>query len=551
MSRAALYLRVSTDEQASSLDAQESGARAWCERHGHTVVQVYRDEGVSGAEWLRRPGVAALQADARLTPRPWDLVVVRDLDRLGRDALRLGLLLETLHARGAQLVAWSTGETVQADPMARAIVMLRGVLAEQERAQTAHRTRTALRQRAERGLVVGGCVYGYATERGPEGVRYLPHPTEAAAVRMIYERHAAGVSARLVARELTAAHAPAPRGAPSWAPSTVHEILRNPRYRGEAEWGRVGGAYVEGSRVVVHRTDAEVVRYEVPALVDADLWQRAQARTSAVRAAAGRTAAALSREPRYLLVGHAVCDHCGGPLSSWRQTSGSGPAARRRVVQSYRCGWRATRSPDACEASYIRPQAPLDRAVVEALADALAPAQVRAALARARELLRPEAVDARRDEAERVARDAERRVARLTEAVAHGTDGLAPLVEALRTATAELAAARATLAGLAAPAPVLDLAAERELVALAGGVAEALVVGLDRAHKGDREAVAHLRAILGASLPQPLRARWDGRDLALRGLLSPGRVLVRPGDRGSVGDPNGDWTLPVCVGGPR
>ena len=48
MSRAAIYLRVSTDEQRESLDAQERGARQWCERGGHCVVAVYRDEGVSG-----------------------------------------------------------------------------------------------------------------------------------------------------------------------------------------------------------------------------------------------------------------------------------------------------------------------------------------------------------------------------------------------------------------------------------------------------------------------------------------------------------------------
>lgn len=51
MTRAAVYLRVSTDEQRESLDAQERGARQWCERTGASVVAVYRDEGVSGAEW--------------------------------------------------------------------------------------------------------------------------------------------------------------------------------------------------------------------------------------------------------------------------------------------------------------------------------------------------------------------------------------------------------------------------------------------------------------------------------------------------------------------
>ena len=86
--RVAVYIRVSTDEQASSAEAQETGALAWCAAQGHSVVATYRDIGHSGAEWKRRPGVIALEVDVKRAPRPWDLVVVRDLDRLGRDGVR-------------------------------------------------------------------------------------------------------------------------------------------------------------------------------------------------------------------------------------------------------------------------------------------------------------------------------------------------------------------------------------------------------------------------------------------------------------------------------
>jgi DNA invertase Pin-like site-specific DNA recombinase len=44
--RAAIYLRVSTDEQTT--DNQERELRATAERAGHEVVAVYRDAGISG-----------------------------------------------------------------------------------------------------------------------------------------------------------------------------------------------------------------------------------------------------------------------------------------------------------------------------------------------------------------------------------------------------------------------------------------------------------------------------------------------------------------------
>ena len=60
--RVAVYIRVSTDDQASSAEAQESGALAWCAAQGHEVVATYRDIGHSGAEWVRRPAEARVRA---------------------------------------------------------------------------------------------------------------------------------------------------------------------------------------------------------------------------------------------------------------------------------------------------------------------------------------------------------------------------------------------------------------------------------------------------------------------------------------------------------
>jgi DNA invertase Pin-like site-specific DNA recombinase len=57
--RAAIYLRVSTDEQTT--DNQERELRATAERAGHEVVQVYRDAGTSGAKGRdKRPGLRTL-----------------------------------------------------------------------------------------------------------------------------------------------------------------------------------------------------------------------------------------------------------------------------------------------------------------------------------------------------------------------------------------------------------------------------------------------------------------------------------------------------------
>ena len=48
--RAALYIRVSTDEQAKhgySIESQKTRLREWCKEHHYQVVDIYADEGKS------------------------------------------------------------------------------------------------------------------------------------------------------------------------------------------------------------------------------------------------------------------------------------------------------------------------------------------------------------------------------------------------------------------------------------------------------------------------------------------------------------------------
>lgn len=538
--RVAIYTRVSTEEQASSAAAQESGARAWAEREGHVVVVAYRDEGVSGGEWVRRPGVLQLRAAVVADPRPWDVLVVRDLDRLGRDAIRLPELLAHLADYDVRVVEWSTGQTVALDGMALIVAQLRAGLAQIEREQIAHRTRTALAQRAERGLVTGGRVYGYRNARTAAGVVYELDEAEAAVVRDIYVRVGRGESLRAVARALNALRVPSPRadggGTGSWCPETVRGIVRSPRYRGEATWGELGARYRRGTRVTVVRDDA--IRYAVPPIVGAETWQRAQAQSDRTRRSDGLTRRP-GREPRYLLVGHAVCADCGGPIASARTSTGSGPS--RRVVPAYTCGHARERG--TCSARWHRPTARVDAAVLDWLAsEVLSPETIRAACAAARELHRaqisrpdPRIETLRAEEAEHA-----RVVTRLTAALEHGADDVVDVVQRLRDRRACLDTVRAELSAIAAPPAAVSLDVERRIVGAATRVREVLEASI-----GERPTVA--RDVLGAVLVGRIQVglRGDGR-LWLTGVSAPSRLLWSEpgGTRGLAATPTGAGRSP-------
>jgi len=79
--KAALYVRTSTVDQ--TVDNQVCELEAVAERLGHEIVEIYADNGISGAKGRdRRPAFDRLCRDA--TRRRFDIIMAWSVDRLGR-----------------------------------------------------------------------------------------------------------------------------------------------------------------------------------------------------------------------------------------------------------------------------------------------------------------------------------------------------------------------------------------------------------------------------------------------------------------------------------
>src|SRR6187431_2965971 len=92
--KAAIYIRVSGKRQVDgfSLAAQERACRDYANARGWRVVEVYAEEGRTGRN-DQRPQFQQLLADAHRKPRPFNVVIFHNLDRLFRN-LRLQLNLK-------------------------------------------------------------------------------------------------------------------------------------------------------------------------------------------------------------------------------------------------------------------------------------------------------------------------------------------------------------------------------------------------------------------------------------------------------------------------
>ena len=149
--RAALYLRVSTDEQTTENQRLELTAVAI--RAGWTIVETYEDAGISGAKGRdKRPAFDKLYKDA--ARRRFDVVAVWSVDRLGRSLQDLVAFLSDIHGFGIELYLHQQGIDTTT-PAGKAMFQMLGVFAEFERAMIRDRVKSGLIRAKANGVTLG------------------------------------------------------------------------------------------------------------------------------------------------------------------------------------------------------------------------------------------------------------------------------------------------------------------------------------------------------------------------------------------------------------
>src|SRR5262245_32146542 len=355
--KAAIYARMSTDKQSeTSPEDQIARCREFAQSRGWIVVGdlVVAEAGISGASRHNRPGLLGLIA--RIDE--WEVLVAYDFARLARNEEDMGWMRNRLRSRRRIAIEASTG--LDLDNVGARVM---GVMSAEYLEKVRQDTHRGLRGRFDRKLATGCAPFGYRTTpivTGQDahghpitsGYRLEVDPQVSPIVVRIFEGYARqGLGLRTLAHHLNAEGIapPRPRGskgrAPSWAPTAIREMLRNPIYRGERVWNRSEWRkdHETGRRSRFPRPEAEWVRQQDEAwrIVSDELWHAAQdARDRRNerhdRDAAGRilrTTIGNSSGRKRLLSGFLECGECGGSYHelssclwgcSWRKNRGAG-----------------------------------------------------------------------------------------------------------------------------------------------------------------------------------------------------------------------------------
>ncbi|MDW5563565.1 MAG: recombinase family protein [Methanomassiliicoccus sp.] len=228
--RAALYARVSTDDQARegySIPAQLKRLNAFCKAKGWDVTSEYVDEGYSGRD-VNRPRYQRMMADREA----WDVLLVLKMDRIHRNSRNFTQMMDDLNVWNKQFSSMQEKfDTTSA--MGRFVMDIIQRIAQLESEQIGERVKVGMVQKAKKcsGHLGSPDPYGYEIVQGE--LKAVDH--EAGVVPFIYHSYANGTSLEDIARRLNGLGIPAKKGG-RWSKQAVSGVLRNPVYCGYIRW---------------------------------------------------------------------------------------------------------------------------------------------------------------------------------------------------------------------------------------------------------------------------------------------------------------------------
>jgi site-specific DNA recombinase len=574
--RAAVYARKSTDDsdrdpENKSVTRQRDNAHAYAKSRGWIVDDdhVFMDDGISGAEFgSRRPGLLRLLNHLR----DFDVVVMSELSRLGRDQVLVSKTLADIEAAGVHVHFYLTREELRFDSaIDRFLVSALAFGAELEREKASERSRDALERKAQKGYNTGGCVYGYdniwvftdGREVTPEPGQkkdssaahtdYRVNEKAADVIRRIFQMYSDGYGHVTIAKTLNGdprystqlnryfdgllppKSRAGKRGTGSWAPSSIRGMLHNKRYAGYVPFGEYRNARRNGrGRIRVKQEEfIEVCREELR-IVPADLWERVQERLKGVaktylRGTHGELWGRPGRgvESRYLLTGLGECGVCGHNISMLGGRAGV--PGKRTQLYYYGCSYHVTRGRTICSNDHKARMTEADETIIAMIErTVLTPNAVDYVIENALSLIEEQRRHApelpERIKAE-IAQD-ERQLTNFLSLIGEGRAPVAVLTH-IKALEVELAAKRAQLEALRVAAPTeLDLRrTKKELREMIGRFSDVVRGDVPLARQA-------LRKLLDGRI-QFMPAKRNGQktydlrcQLRVAGLLPPGYKAV-------------------------
>ncbi len=351
----ALYPRLSHEDElqgeSNSISNQKRILETYAKQNGFSNLRWYTDDGYSGANF-QRPGFQAMLAD--IEAGKVGTVIVKDMSRLGRNYLQVGMYTEMIFPqKGVRFIAINDGvDSAQGE---NDFAPLRNIFNEWLVRDTSKKIKAVKRSKGMSGKpITSKPVYGYLLD---EDENFLIDEEAAPVVRQIYSLCLAGNGPTKIARMLTEQQIPTPgtleyrrtgstrRYHPGyeckWATNTVVHLLENREYTGCLVNFKTEKPSYKLKHSIENPPEKQAVfeNHHEP-IIDRETWERVQ-----------ELRKQRKRPNRYdevgLFSGILFCADCGSVMYQQRYQTD------KRKQDCYICGSYKKRTAD-CTAHFIR-----------------------------------------------------------------------------------------------------------------------------------------------------------------------------------------------------
>ena len=346
---AALYIRLSKEDEnegpSESVTNQKSLLNEFVQQHRLSVYETYVDDGWSGTNF-DRPDFQRMIGD--IEARKVNMVITKDLSRLGRDYIMTGHYMERYFPeKRVRYISLLDGIDTGVESSANDITPFRAIMNDMYAKDISKKIRSVKRDKQRKGQFIGGKpVYGYKM-----------HPTEknkivideevAPMVRRIFGMALAGMSCRQIATQLNAEGVPTPAtyaGLPVpnpgpytglWSSERISDMLQNETYIGNMVQGRsVKISYKSKKCLKQDRENWVIVEGTHEPLIDTETFRK-------VRMLVNSRKHTRSRTYDFLLKGLIFCHECGYPLALLNRKNAAGEDVLYFVCRTYQRFTRA------------------------------------------------------------------------------------------------------------------------------------------------------------------------------------------------------------------
>lgn len=341
--RAALYIRLSKEDESEgpseSVTNQQSLLGEFVKEHRLSVYDTYIDDGFSGGNF-DRPAFQRMIGD--IEAKRVNLVITKDLSRLGRDYIMTGHYMERYFPEHrVRYISLLDGIDTGVDSTANDITPFRAIMNDMYAKDISKKIKSVKRDKQRKGQFIGGKpVYGYKMH--PTEKNQIVIDDEAAPmVRRIFNMALEGESCRGIAARLNSEGVPTPatyadlnqgRKGPyagMWSSERISDMLQNETYIGNMVQGRtVKISYKSKKCLKQSRENWVVVEDTHEPIIDSETFQKVRLLVSSRRSTRSRTY-------DFLLKGLIYCHECGYPLAVLNRKNAAGEDVLYFVCRTY------------------------------------------------------------------------------------------------------------------------------------------------------------------------------------------------------------------------